>query len=78
MATVIVERPTIIAHLMPRGVGARDETDIAFCALLAIYIQYFKMVLQPQGEPAWVCNYSFVLFTKYQGLTSWLLKFTIH
>ncbi|XP_078609542.1 integrator complex subunit 1-like isoform X2 [Branchiostoma floridae x Branchiostoma japonicum] len=53
MATVIVERPTIIAHLMPRGAGSRDETDIAFCALLAIYIQYFKMVLQPQGEPAW-------------------------
>ncbi|CAH1273051.1 INTS1 [Branchiostoma lanceolatum] len=60
MATVIVERPTIIAHLMPRGVGGRDgglggreEADIAFCALLAIYIQYFKMVLQPQGEPAW-------------------------
>ncbi|XP_078691976.1 integrator complex subunit 1-like [Branchiostoma floridae x Branchiostoma belcheri] len=53
MATVIVERPTIISHLMPRGVGGRDEADIAFCALLAIYIQYFKMVLQPQGEPAW-------------------------
>ncbi|XP_066292608.1 integrator complex subunit 1-like [Branchiostoma lanceolatum] len=60
MATVIVERPTIIAHLMPRGVGGRDgglggreEADIAFCALLAIYIQYFKMVLQPKGEPAW-------------------------
>ncbi|XP_019614901.1 PREDICTED: integrator complex subunit 1-like [Branchiostoma belcheri] len=50
---MIVERPTIISHLMPRGVGGRDEADIAFCALLAIYIQYFKMVLQPQGEPAW-------------------------
>lgn len=76
MAQLIVDRTTLVNHLLQRHHPDSDRAHAVLAGLLRLFMNYLSSAQQPHGEAySWVCTAPSCFDNYVNHPSSWLLEY---